>query len=194
MLLNHGNIEEIGNPNQVIKKYLQTGEDMESNSYNDLKKVINNLPKDSVFRLKEIKLRQNGKIVYSHIADGSPFEVSVIYRVYKRTTGLRVFLNLLDIDENIIFRSFHDEDVDEIPTMDPGYYCSTAFVPANILGPINYKLCINAAIFNKRNLLPIGGICVPLKVGMSCNYNRAYNNDTFYGKLALSIKWNTKQM
>jgi lipopolysaccharide transport system ATP-binding protein len=192
--LNHGKIEMIGNSEKVISEYLQSEPDIEINSFNDLRQIISDLPEDPIFKLIKIELSQDGRSVLGNIVNGLPLEIKIKYQVRKSTAGLRVFVNLLDLDDNLIFRTFHDEKGNEVPTMEPGEYSSTAIIPANVFGPIDYKLCINAGIYNVRNLLPHGGICIPFKVGLTSDYNRAYSNDSFRGKLALSIKWDTKKL
>jgi lipopolysaccharide transport system ATP-binding protein len=190
--LRSGMLVEVGEPDRVIKKYLSSNEKTEIKSDLDLDKIIRSLPEDRVFKLKNIKLSQAGQPVLSNITNGSPLEIAISYQVYEKITGLRVYFNLTDAEDNLIFRSFHDENGHGIPSMEPGDYVSTAVIPANLLGPIEYKLYINAGIYNVRNILPNGLICIPLKVISTSNYNQAYISDSFYGKLAPSLGWVTE--
>ena len=192
--LNHGMLESAGDPDQVIKSYLNSNEKTEIKSDFDLDKIIGRLPEDRVFKLKDIKLSQNGQLVFNSIINGSPLEISISYKVHEKTTGLRVYFDLTDFDDNLIFRSFHDEDGHGIPSMEPGDYNSIAVIPANLLGPIDYKLYINVGIYNVRSIFPNGLICIPFKVISTGNYNQAYISDSFYGKLAPSLEWETKRI
>jgi hypothetical protein len=105
---------------------------------------------------------------------------------------MRIFFDLCDNEGNLLFRSFHDEDNDGIPTVEPAEYISRAVIPANTLGPVHYELRIHAGIYNVRACMPGNGVCVPLAVEATGRTNRAYVTDTFRGKLALHIPWITE--
>lgn len=155
----------------------------------NIEEVILNLPFDSVFRLQGIKLTQDGGPVGRHVENGKPLEVEIIYSVLKRTSGLRVYFDLCDDQDTLLFRSFNDEDYNGIPIATPGSYTSRATIPANLLGPINYELRIRCGIHNERSCLPASGIIIPIKVEQTGAYNQAYLGDSFRGKFALSLNW-----
>lgn len=107
--------------------------------------------------------------------------------------GLRVFIDMLDDQGTILFRSFHDEDNDEIPNMEAGLYTSKVIIPANLLAAIPHLLCIKAGIFGVRYTIPEEGVCIPLQVEQTSPYNRAYVSDHFVGRLALILYWDIKK-
>ncbi|WP_110954073.1 ABC transporter ATP-binding protein [Anaerosinus massiliensis] len=178
-----------GNTENIIKVYLQ-GDKIER--YN-LEKAIKNLPPDPVFKLKAVQLKQNDYVVQNNIENGSSLEIIIEYSVLQKVKGFRIYFDILDREEDLIFRSFHDERIKNFSDMEKGDYISTVIIPANILGPINYNLKIYATIFNVRSCAS-DGIAIPLEVTQTGIYNEAYAADTFRGKLGLALEWNTKKL
>jgi lipopolysaccharide transport system ATP-binding protein len=113
--------------------------------------------------------------------------------VLERSTGLRVYFDLLDEQGTILVRSFHDELADGVPTTAPGRYTSRAAIPANLLGPTTYDLVINSGIFNVRHCLPADAVRLRLRVENTGQYNRAYPMDTYRARLAPAIAWQTSE-
>ena len=102
-----------------------------------------------------------------------------------------VNLDLIDNEDNLLFRSYNDENNNGIQVMLPGEYVSRTSVPENILGPTCYHLVINAGIYGIRRCIPDRDLRIPIDVEATGSYNKAYLGDTFYGKLALVIPWET---
>ena len=192
ILVDSGHISKSGNVDTVISHYLQNSSHIAS--YSDIQQLIDLLPSDPIFKLKSIKIFQNGNTINEIVENGTPLEIIIQYQVLEKTHGLRVYFDLCDTDEVILFRSFHDEQSEGIPLMEPGEYISKAVIPANILGPVQYELRIYATIFNVRNFPPTDGIKIPILVENTGDYNRAYVQDTFRGKLGLVIPWRTQKV
>lgn len=188
--LRDGSIAAAGPTTDITESYLQTVP--RAKSIQEVDDVIRQLPPDAAVRLKKIALAQGG-VAVKRVMNGKPLEIEISYEVLEESTGLRVFFDLCDIEGNLLFRTFHDEDNDDIPTVPPGNYVSRAVVPANVLGPVHYELRVHAGIYNVRMCTPGEGVRVPLEVEATGHVNRAYATDTFRGKLALSIPWNTDQ-
>ena len=188
MWLIEGSIALEGTTTEVTESYLQSVPC--AKSVEDIDEVIRRLPPDPAIRLSRISLTQKGRPV-KRVLNGSPLEIEVGYDVLEKTTGLRVFFDLCDTEGSLLFRSFHDEDNDNVPTVFPGSYVSRARVPGNVLGPVHYELRVHAGIYNVRMCTPSEGVRVPLDVEPTGVVNRAYGSDTFCGKLALSIPWET---
>lgn len=130
-------------------------------------------------------------MVSGFVKNGQPLCIEIQYRVLRKTTGMRVYFDLCDDEDLLLFRSFHDEDSDGIPTMLPGCYVSRTFIPADLLAPANYQLRIRSGIYNVRYCMPEPGITIPLFVEHTGKYNRAYIGDPIQGKLAPAIGWET---
>jgi homopolymeric O-antigen transport system ATP-binding protein len=159
----------------------------------NIRSMMETLPPDPAFKLDNVILTQSGQEVSDIIENGKPLDVEIHYRVLQKSFGLRVFFDLYDDHEMLLFRSFHDEDNDCPPTMAPGSYVSRAVIPANLLAPIRYDLRIKATIHNVRYTIPEQGICFPLKVEHTSSYNRAYVGAPFHGRFAMVIQWETKE-
>lgn len=191
ILLDSGKIVFDDMSSETISYYLQ--DRYNTKEAKNLKDVIQNLPSDPVFKLVDVRLTQKGVKIIDIVENGKSLEIEIQYQVFGKTTGLRIYFDLCDEQDLLLFRSFHDESSDGIPIIEPGNYVSKAILPQDLLGPATYLLKIQAGIYNIRNCLPESGISIPLKVEKTGNYNRAYLNDTFRGKLALLIDWENKR-
>jgi lipopolysaccharide transport system ATP-binding protein len=187
ILLDAGSLVTMDSPQEVIDLYLQRT--VRSISEEEMREAIKRLPEDPVFRLDAIQLSQMGQPVFELIRNGSPLEISVRYCIKRSVKQLRVFIDMLDDQGGILFRSFHDEDTDGISHMMPGIYVSKVVIPGSILAAFPHMLCVKAGIFGVRYTLPEEGICIPLHVEQTSSYNRAYVGDRFVGRLALVLKW-----
>lgn len=188
ILLTSGIIAAEGASASVIDSYLSG---TRATEVGNIDRLISELVADPSFRLTQIHLAQNGCKIKNFVENGKPLEIIIEYQVMQTTAGLRVFFDLLDDQETLLLRSFHDEDNDNIPTMQPGRYRTTAVIPSNFLGPIDYIIAVKAGIHNQRYCLPIPGIRIPIKVELTGGYNRAYASDHFQGKLAMNLQWKT---
>jgi lipopolysaccharide transport system ATP-binding protein len=187
-MLENGSLTLSGSVEDVVESYLKDVPTLESGI--SIEEYISLLPPDPAMRLLDINLRQNGKPVTRVVFNGLPLEISIRYRVLEPTTGLRVFFDMLDTDENLLFRSFNDELGDGIPLVEPGEYKSKAVIPADILSPVDYNLVIHGTVYNIRATTG-EGIRIPITVHHTGNYNRAYLADPVRGKLAMVIPWAT---
>jgi len=191
ILLSGGKLVADGPADEVVDAYLQDG--MPGEGAGCLAEVIAALPADPDFKLEAVTLTQGGQPAGPLVESGKALEVEIGYRVLERCTGLRVYFDLCDDQDTLLFRSFHDEKQSGIPVVEPGIYSSRAVIPANLLGPVPYELRVRATIFNVRSCLPASGIRIPLSVELTGNYNRAYLGDTFRGRFALSLPWTTER-
>ena len=188
ILLSKGEVKVTGSIEQVTEAYLD--ENTLFTGLDNIAQILNQLPQDSTMHINDIKLYQTG-LVTDTILNHLPLDIEINYSVFQKTEGLRVFFDLCDDEDNIILRSFNDEDNDSIPVTLPGDYVTRARIPDNFLGPIPYKLKIQATVFNKKMCTPEGGIVLPLHVELTGDYNRAYAMDAFRSKLAMKINWQT---
>ncbi len=187
LLVKAGQLVADATPVQAIESYLQFDPLCEEV---DIQARIAALPQDPAFRLETVRIRQEGEVV-SSLGNGAPITVGINYRVLRKTKGLRVFLDLVDDEENLLFRTFHDEDSDGIDVMEPGHYHSEATIPADLLSPTRYHLRVLATVFNERMCIPYPGLVFPLDVERTGRSNRAYLGEPVRGKLAPFIPWQT---
>lgn len=187
-VLKSGNIKYAGTSSEAVDFYLQHY--VENTSSVSISSLISNLTPDPVFRFKNIAITQDDTPV-EIIDSGKALHIAIEYLVYIKTTGLRVYFDLCDMDENILFRSFHDETYDGIQAVEPGHYISQAVIPENFLAPTTYDLRIRGTIHNVRTFEPKDGICIRLSVEKAGLSNKAYLAEPIRGKLAPLIAWKT---
>jgi ABC-type polysaccharide/polyol phosphate transport system, ATPase component len=190
ILLRNGAIVAEGPTYEVTEGYLHEGSSSIT-SLSAIPKILSSLPTDETIVWKNIDLLQDGKPVTQTVLNGRPLDIVIDYRVRERAAGLRIFFDISDEEETILFRSFHDELANVIPTMEPGDYKSIATIPADVLAPMKYDLGIYSGIHNVRYCNPTEGIHIPLFVEATGRYNQAYLGDTHRGKLGLALKWKT---
>ncbi len=173
---------------RVISAYLNHSASPASQA--SLDSLLRSLPPDPAIRLTEIQVLQDG-LPTTTPGNGSPFVVRVVYDVLERTRDLRVFFDLMDSDETILIRSFHDEDQDEVSELRPGSYVSQAIIPGDLLAAGQFELRVLATIHNVRMCVPFPGVRIPLTVEATGRVNRAHPAEPFRGKLAPFIQWET---
>ena len=190
ILLRAGKIIADTNPSAAIEQYLQEGSQL--NAGKSQQEIIRDLSPDPVFRFDNVTLRQGDQEIEQFVENGRSLEIEICYEVLQRSTGLRVFFDLYDDQETLLFRSFNDEDCDGIPLVEAGHYVSRTEIPSDLLAPLGYTLKIFATIFNVRTFYP-DGIVIPLHVERTGKANRAYLIEPIRGKLAPLLRWETRK-
>lgn len=188
IVITSGSISYHGMATKAVEEYLHNAS--VSTSLSNLSQIIASLPTDPVFKFENITITQKGHNV-DIVENSKTLEIAIQYEVFERTRGLRVYFDLCDTDKTILFRSFHDEDNNGIPTVEPGRYLSKALIPKDFLAPRNYELRIRGTIYNVRTIEPKEGICTKFTVIRSGISNRAYLSESIRGKLAPFLKWKT---
>jgi len=188
--INNGMIQQNGNTANVVETYLKNS--LKADPLADLPTLISLLPNDPALEIKDVIISQDG-ISCINVINSKPVEITIQYIVKQKSTGLRVFFDLLDEDKNILIRSFHDDDADSIPTIEAGEYISSAIIPGNLLAPRTYELRIGGTIFNDRSCVG-DGMGINLIVEATSKINRGYAIDTIRSKLQPKIDWITKKV
>lgn len=186
--LQDGQIYQAGPSIEVSESYLR--HNFARTSPNQIQETLASLPKDPVFKIESITIHQNGELC-STVLNGMPVELEIEFTVMQRTTGLRVYFDLCDEDRNILIRTFNDENVDSISTVESGRYISKAELPADLLAPRTYELRVYGTIYNVRSI-PADGVGIVLTVHKNNNINRAYPLEPIRAKLLPRIHWETK--
>ncbi len=192
LLLRAGKLSADGTPAEVTEKYLE--ETPYAEGEEDLDALIRQIPPDPSFRMEKARLRQGGHPVFGQVLNGEPLEIELQYSVLERSIGFRIFFDLCDNDDTLLFRSFHDETQAEIPVTEPGRYISRAVIPGNLLSPFPYELRIFATLFNVRMCIPGLGLRIPISVERTGLANQAYLGDPIRGKLSPVIPWRTERL
>jgi lipopolysaccharide transport system ATP-binding protein len=191
VVLGDGELQFSGSADEAVEHYLKRSDS--ASAISQLAERVELVPDDPDFRFESISLTQDGEVV-DHVDNGKPLEIEFGYEVFRDTKGLRVYFDLCDQEETLLFRSFHDEDNDEVPTVAAGRYRSRAVIPGDLLGPTSYQIIFRATVYNVRTLQPKDGIRVLLNVEGAGRYNRAYLGDAFRGKLAPVLNWKTERL
>jgi hypothetical protein len=171
----------------VTEAYLK--QSLQAESLADVDILIKSLSPDPAFRLDSVVIRQGGRPC-TLVLNGQPVEIVIRYTVITHLRGLRVYFDVLDDNQDILIRTFHDDDSDAPSLVEPGEYKSIATIPANLLAPRMYTLRFYATIYNDRSCTP-GGIGIPITVEASNGINRAYPQDPIRSKLQPKISWIT---
>lgn len=190
VLLESGRATAFGPVEEVTDLYFQKTN--ASMTALELESRIAALPPDPVFALERISVTQLGQPVGGIVHNGLPIEVTVDYRVKQAVEGLRVFIDVNDDQGITLFRSFNDDQLETMPTMQPGRYASTATIPANLLASYPHLLCVKATIHRVRYTMPEEGISIPVQVERTGHYNPAYLVPNFVGRFELPIEWQTR--
>lgn len=180
-----------GSASEAVERYLQSSS--ESTMLDGIDNVIAHLQQDPVLKYESIVVTQNAAPV-DMVDSSKPLHIKIEYSVFEKTKGLRVYFDLCDTDDTILFRSFHDEASDGIPTVEPGRYVSCSTIPGNFLAPAQYELRIRATIYNVRTFEPREGIRIKISVARAGLANKAYLAEPIRGKLAPLIDWTTDRI
>jgi lipopolysaccharide transport system ATP-binding protein len=148
VILHNGLLKFYGNVDNGIKVYLNSVRDnkifkAQSTDY---------LYKDDFITLFNISLLQNE--LTDNFSTREPIEMKFHYEVNKKIIGFRVGFDLIDNESGIvIFRSFHDEDAEDLIDTYPGIYESMAEIPAFLLKDGVYKISISIGIHSIKWLI-----------------------------------------
>lgn len=188
--LHAGRLRKLGDTEDVVAEYLRDTEPSES--LDAVRVRLAALPADPACRFTDLRVSQHGRETL-FVGNGDPVEVEISYEVHEATRGLRVYLDLYDEIETLLFRTFHDEDFDAASLVPPGTYTSRATIPARLLAPRDYRLAVRATIHNVRHCQTADGISLQLSVQPTGPLNRAYPHEPIRGKLQPAIAWETRR-
>jgi lipopolysaccharide transport system ATP-binding protein len=151
---------------------------------------IAQLPSDEVCEIVSVRLEQAGQASNGALSDGELLKIHIEYRVRQPVAGLRVFFDLLDEQETILLRSFHDEREAASSNVQPGSYVSEATVSPPLFAPKNYDLWVRCAIYNVRTCQG-GGLRIPITVEATIDLNRGYPGQPVRSALRAPVEWST---
>jgi lipopolysaccharide transport system ATP-binding protein len=187
IILGNGIIFYDGDTEDGIDYYLNI--DKKTRSV-DFKEVIKDLPNDDVFKLCDLKITQASNLVSDFVYSNLPIDIEINFTIKEKTSGFRLFIDLVDSQETLIFRSFYDENNSASSVIIPGIYKSNVQIPSNILGPTYYEIRIQAGIYNQRMCIPMDKVKLGFKTE-NLNFNKAYPADAFRQKIAPLLNWGT---
>lgn len=186
ILLGDGSVMDDGYSNAVIERYLA-----KNITSSDMQMAISLLPEHPVIQILDAKIDQPGSQPNEWVT-GRPIEIGVQYLIKKQAANLRVFFDLLDNQDNLIFRSFHDCDYGSVTLLAPGTYRSNTLIPGDLLAPQKYVIRIGATIFGSHSCTG-DHLVFPFQLYKNGRVNRAYAEEVYLGLIAPLIAWKTHQ-
>lgn len=186
LLLDEGNLVVSNDTFSVVKQYFS----FSTNTNNNPVELIQKIKKNNILEIISLSIQQNNEDCKTLLDNGLPICISIKYKLLQLTTDFRIYIDVYNSENELLFRSFQDElDYDHHPQKQ-GVYVSTCTIPANILNSSPHKIRIGSSIFNKITILN-DELVFSFDIVNSSKYNSAYPNDKCRGKIALFIPWNT---
>lgn len=189
--LDGGVVRQRGPVTDVVDAYLAGT--VRSESLEDVKRLLERLPRDPTVRVDHVDVRQGGRST-TLVGNGERIELVVDFTVKRSEAGLRIYWDLLDGDRNLLIRTFHDDQAPRPSAFEAGTYRSVAVLPADLLAPHSYELRLHATVYNVRQCLGEDGVGVTLDVQRTNDLNRAYPSEPIRSKLHPRITWETRSV
>ncbi|MGB6067529.1 MAG: ABC transporter ATP-binding protein [Desulfomonilaceae bacterium] len=188
--IDKGTIRRRGDCEDVVAAY--QSKVIKAETYEGLDFCVQALPPDPSFRMASVRISQDGRETLS-VFNGRPVKIELFYDVLQPTPGLRVLVDVLDEEENLLIRTFHDENSEGIMITPSSRYLSVCVIPANILAPRKYEILVQATVYDVR-MCTGGGVRIPLCVASSNGINRGYPHDPIRSKIQPMIHWETSDV
>jgi lipopolysaccharide transport system ATP-binding protein len=192
--LRDGSVKLADRSTDAVNAYL--GENLKAESLKDVDDLIASLPRDEIFRLDAVEIRQGGQRK-ELFGNGEPIEVEIRYEVLQRSRGFRVYFDILDEEGNILVRTYHDDDADTEKGLTPGHYRSIGVIPPNLLAPTSYIIRVCATVessFNDYHCCVPGGVSIPIQLQWTSPTNRSRPGARIVSKIQPVIKWQTETL
>jgi len=161
-------------------------------NFSNLTRVVSNASIDDNFKLINIRVYQGEKTLGPFYSDKSTY-ISIEFEVRKPIENLRLYIDVLDTAENLIFRSFNDMQSKSPSRYKPGRYLSTVEIFKDTFSPKDYIISVGVGIYNVRSFLR-QNVRIPISVLWGGSLNIAYPNDTIRGLLSPNFTWITKDV
>ena len=193
ILLKDGKVEVDGSVDEAVLLYTRNNINL---SIRNLKEIINNLPEDEILKIFDIQIYQNNEEKNPFIDkfdNSQPFEIIIKYEIKKEIFDFRLYFDICNSYNNIIFRSFYDDSCESKIKKEKGFYYSKVIIPPNIFGPFEYILKIRGTIHNVRSIFN-GLIEIPLNIISNNNFNKLYGIHYRDVALELLLKWENKKI
>lgn len=193
IFLKNGSINLDEATSQVIKQYMKDYSVSETIGTADKSTLFTSL-KDDYLEFIEIDIRQDEELT-TNLQNSKEVIVCLKYQVRKQISALQIFIDLYDMSENLIFRTFHFENQNVLVNMPPltkkGIYLSTAKIPSDLLVEGSYKLIVRAANMYERMIEPKEGVLFNIVVEETGKYARQIYQAQ-KGLVTPSIVWSTE--
>ena len=146
IVLKNGNVAYDGPTKEGVETYLK---DTNHSELDGISEFIEHQT-DEEFLLKKFSIFQensNNGIYYSE----KDVELAFSFALLKALDGFRVGFDVIDMStNNLLFRSYHDDQKDSIEQMKAGDYEIKGIIPANLLRNGRYFIKLAIGIHNRR--------------------------------------------
>jgi lipopolysaccharide transport system ATP-binding protein len=189
-VIDNGSIVFSGDPNEGIKYYLNS-----SNSLieEDIATQISRIPWSDEFNLINCSISQNMQTSNYEFLSNMDIEVNFEYEVLKKLTGLRVGFDIISFANNsVLFRSYHDENEDDVSVIKPGKYTSIGKIPKNLLKEGTYILKLSIGLHMIKGYV-FTSVKVKFVINNIAGINKNYA-DSRPGIIMPYIKWETNKL
>jgi lipopolysaccharide transport system ATP-binding protein len=147
---------------------------------------------DDTFEFLNFQILQDGKPAESY-ASGKEIQFRFQYKIKKRTLGMRVGLDLLDEKtETILFRSFHDDEEEEMSYTEEGIYVSEMTIEKNFLNAGSYIISFSIGVHNVK-WITHEKVKIQLNIANLYGLNKMYS-DSRPGLIMPRLKWETENL
>ncbi len=188
LLLEKGCIAKHGDTQSVVDTYIDAI--VPTGGFDSIEQQVNDLPGDPLFELIDVRIEQCKKQSL-YISNGNPTDLIVKFRILEQVKGLRIWFDVYDPSDTLIFRSFHD-DLDSIPSvMNPGDYLVTGTIPSNVFGPVGYRIQLHAGLVGGRHCMP--PVSMALQVTNDSSIGQVYPHTKFAGRVMSPTQWRPVQ-
>lgn len=183
--LGNGSIRMSGKMSSVVESYFDETFKLDTGS--QMSEMIAALPDDPAVRFIDIRVTQNGENRHTILPDVK-FNIEVEYQINLPVTGFRVFFDILDDDRSILIRGINDENCVEPIHYQPGRYLSRVTIPANLLAPRSYEVCVQGTIYGVR-FCTGNGVTFSLNVAEVEQANKAFGREKCVAKVKPILDW-----
>ncbi|MCX6210383.1 MAG: ABC transporter ATP-binding protein [Bacteroidetes bacterium] len=168
-----------------IEKYLDS---IKSETLNNINIQLESIEKDEVVEYTKVEVKQLNKTV-RELCNDEAIDLEIEYIIKEKVIGFRLIMLLYDNYDNLISKSFFDEQNDIGSTISIGTYQTTFTIPHNLLIDGTYKVVITSGIHNVRMCKPTEGISFTLNLVEtgSLKRKRFTQNDRGLVTLPISI-------
>lgn len=183
VVLDKGEISFIGNTSKAVDEYVSQsiGKGVgfeESETFEGQEE----------FAFKELCLMQLGKPV-NVVQNNLPLVLKIKYHLQKEMVGFRVFFDVCDVDNILLFRSLLDEGHQSGELQSQGDYVFLAEMPENIFVSGKYNIKVQAGIVGVKKFQPEEGYSLSFLVEETGVFFRNQFTNEFRGKLTQPVKW-----
>jgi len=189
-VIDNGSIVFSGDPNEGIKYYLNS-----SNSLieEDIATQISRIPWSDEFNLINCSISQNMQTSNYEFLSNMDIEVNFEYEVLKKLTGLRVGFDIISFANNsVLFRSYHDENENDVSEVNSGKYVSVAKIPKNLLKDGSYILKLAIGLHMIKGYV-FSYVKVKFNINNISGINKNYA-DSRPGIIMPYINWETNKI